>query len=319
MRYSKILIPLLAISLLEIVVAENKASKQNAIVVDSAEVTDSNTIAETTVNTTSEDVTTQIPENATVIHDKNDVHLEVEVVKRNNTVSKKKTPKKTIRVVEDDPNYETGRFGGYYFIGNQPTKNYFFHGKYQKPSINYYRNYNHKLEDKSTLGHYLGYAMARMDHNEYFQHHHFTTFKVHHYFFKNSTMLPEQYVSSDNLLRCAQNTSMFCPENTEAVCLQNTTVWCASKITSVAPCEGNDSADCVTTRLPCVKSDDPNCNLSVEVVKMPCIAKIKILDPFEDKNGLTLISVAGTFILAPVLPISDRTYCITIVAEPSKD
>ncbi|XP_045479754.1 uncharacterized protein LOC123684509 [Harmonia axyridis] len=322
MRYSKskILFSILSILLTERAYGESNPSKQNiissGIIVNSDDV--SHTSENSTVENRNEEVATEAHLATSTGLDDNEVYMGVNFEYITN-VSKTKLPKKFIRVIADDPNYEKGYFGGYYFIGNGQTDHFYAHGKYQKPSTNYYGNYNHKLEDKSALGYYLGFATHKMDHNEYFRHHNYTRYKVHHYFFKNSTMLPEQYVGADHLLHCAQNTSIFCPENTEAICLQNTTVWCASRKPFVKPCEVGDAAECVTTRLPCVKSDDANCRQMVEVVTMPCIAIIKILDPYEDKNGLTLISIAGTFVLSPVPIMSERTYCVTIVAEPSRD
>ncbi|KAK9870761.1 hypothetical protein WA026_009722 [Henosepilachna vigintioctopunctata] len=226
-----------------------------------------------------------------------------------------KTPK--LYGIEGNKNFVKGYFGGYYFVGTD-DRYYFSHGKYQKPVLNYYGNYNHNLEDKTALGYYLGYAMNKMDRNEYFLHNNFTHYSIHHYFYMNSTMLPEQDVGSDLLVFCAQNTSTFCPENTEAICLLNSTVWCATKKSFTKNCE-ESVHNCVTTRIPCIKSNDDNCRNLIEAIKLPCISRIRILDVYEDKNGLTFNNVAGTFVLSPVPPISERTYCITIVAEPSRN
>ncbi|XP_044748369.1 uncharacterized protein LOC123309352 [Coccinella septempunctata] len=311
MKYTKILISLLSISLIDCIYAAGKVSKSSVgnsgVIVESVEVSNNSSL-----EVKSKEHVEAKPPHKDVLR-KVTTEVTTEISNKMPEVGRIRN----ITGIDDDPNYARGTFGGYYFIGTERSKNYYFHGKYQKPSLHYYGNYNHTLEDKSTLGYYLGYGMSKMDHNEYFRHHHYTGFKVHHYFFKNSTMLSEQYVGSDHLVQCARNTSVLCPENTEPICLQNTTVWCASKISLVKPCEFDASLKCVTTKLPCVKSDDPKCDRLVETVKMPCIAKIKILDPMEDKNGLTLISIAGTFVLAPAVPILDRTYCIAVVAEPS--
>lgn len=211
--------------------------------------------------------------------------------------------------------YSRGYFGGYY--NNGPNRDsYFVHGLYQKPADDYYRGYHHELEDTSALSYYLGYGMTKLNHTEYFQHQHFTHYNLHHYFYKNNVLLREQSIRSDHLVPCPRNTAKFCPENTETVCTTTATIMCASKLSAVKLCKQYSTLSCVTTRVPCKNQKDPKCKLRSEILELPCMSNITIIDINVDRHGYTFKNVAGTFVLAPVPSNEERTICVTVLLEP---
>ncbi|KAL3265348.1 hypothetical protein HHI36_009556 [Cryptolaemus montrouzieri] len=301
-------------------VIESETQNIKNISVSGAENNSSGDIIVTTTETNSLELnnSTEI-ESESETESTKSVEIENDVdLKKNKNPVRKLITKKLSWSIDENPNYIRGYFGGYYLNGTDDS-HYFAHGKYQKVTHEYYGNYEHKLEDKSPLGYYLGFGLLKMNHNEYFIHNNFTHFDIHHYYYQNNTMLPELSVGTDQLNYCPQNTSRLCPVNTEAICLWNTTVWCATKVSFVKPCEENNNRnECVVTRIPCVKQEDVTCNRFIETVKLPCISKITIVDADAGETGQTFNTVAGTFVLVPVLPIEERKYCITVVAEPIK-